>query len=201
MKRALFCIWMLVWVTMYLYGFRIMPHRLAALFDSSFLLKTSEIPVLMDTRPGAPGLGTLALIGGGFLTFVIYHALFATKLVETNNSEKTSKKPYPLFLSCLAAVIMALVLIGFGTSQFLGHVAGSGAGKRSIERLQLLWPTIVTMPESDRALLAGLAMTCHVEDLACLREAATDPNAILPKGTDRSKVPARLEELMHQRQT
>lgn len=77
MKRAVFSIWLLVWLAMCLYGFRIMPHGLAVLADSTWSAITSTgLPMLMDARPGALGLGPLALISGGLITWGIYRVLF-----------------------------------------------------------------------------------------------------------------------------
>ncbi|KVK87629.1 hypothetical protein WJ47_12440 [Burkholderia ubonensis] len=55
-----------------------MPHGLAEFFDSSWQMLTSDpsVPVLMDVRPGATGLGVIALIGGGLMTIGIYFWLF-----------------------------------------------------------------------------------------------------------------------------
>jgi hypothetical protein len=67
----------------------------------------------------------------------------------------------------------------------------------------------MAMPDRDRAMVVGLALTCGLSNraanardvIACLRSAAGDPNAILPKGTDKRTVPARLDALLRQKQT
>lgn len=78
MKRAVFGIWVLVWIAMCCYGFRIMPGSLSGAFDSAWELTTrgTMIPILADFRPGALGLGAIALAGGGLVTLAIYCALF-----------------------------------------------------------------------------------------------------------------------------
>ncbi|HIH2744925.1 TPA: hypothetical protein ACYLN4_000591 [Burkholderia lata] len=78
MKRAMFCAWMAMWVAMCCYGFRIMPHGLAAAFDASWSIMTAGtlIPVLADFRPGALGLGPISLIAGGFLSIWLYFWAF-----------------------------------------------------------------------------------------------------------------------------
>lgn len=97
---------------------------------------------------------------------------------------------------------VAVILCVVGT--LLGHWAGKGAGERAKARLQLVIPSFDRLPNDDRALLVGLAMTCRLEDrpaqarevVACLREAATDPHAFLPKSVDKAAVPGRLEQLL-----
>ncbi len=74
MKRAMFCIWMVVWVAMCCYGFRVMPHGLAAAFDASWSMLTAGtlIPAIADFRPGALGLGAISLVAGGFVSMGLY---------------------------------------------------------------------------------------------------------------------------------
>jgi hypothetical protein len=102
----------------------------------------------------------------------------------------------------LGVVVVAVIALGLATK--IGHMAGEDAGGRAKDRLQLVWPSLMAMPEGDRALIVGLAMSCRLEErpaeprevVACLREAAADPNAMLPKGTDKASVPAKLEQLL-----
>jgi len=101
------------------------------------------------------------------------------------------------------AVVVGIVLIGVLSMKYARDL-GNQDGERSIERLSLVWPSFRAMPVDDRALLAGLSMTCSVQDrpavksavVACLQEAAADPRATLPKGFDRSRAQARLVELL-----
>ncbi|MBA9869741.1 hypothetical protein D7S79_08525 [Ralstonia insidiosa] len=103
--------------------------------------------------------------------------------------------------------LLALAVLLTAGGAFLGHQAGSSAGERAKERLQLVLPAIDSLPEHDRALLVGLAMTCKLENrpaevdevVACLRDAANDPDAFLPKGVDKGAVPGRLEQLLQHR--
>lgn len=100
--------------------------------------------------------------------------------------------------------VAAVAVIALGVATKIGHMAGVDAGGRAKDRLELVWPSLMTMPEGDRALIVGLAMSCHLEErpanardvVACLREAAADPKAMLPKGTDQARVAAKLEELL-----
>ena len=60
------------------------------------------------------------------------------------------------------------------------------------------------MSTSERAFLAGLSLTCQLhrnaEDrestIACLRRAAPDPDATLPKDFEHAEAPARLERML-----
>lgn len=102
---------------------------------------------------------------------------------------------------------LALAVLLTIAGVFIGHQAGRSAGERARERLQLALPSFESLPEGDRALLVGLAMTCKLENrpaevgevVACLRDAANDPNVFLPKGVDKSAVPGRLEHLLQRR--
>jgi hypothetical protein len=106
-------------------------------------------------------------------------------------------------LILFGAVAISIVLAGFLAMKSARHL-GNEEGERSVERLSLVWPSFRSMPVDDRALLAGLSLTCRVQDrpavksavIACLQEAAADPRATLPKGFDRSRGQARLEELL-----
>lgn len=103
----------------------------------------------------------------------------------------------------LLGFAMAAIII-FGVSMNMAHKAGSEAGTLARERLELVWPSLMAMPEADRALIVGLAMSCRMEQrpaeprevVACLREAAADPHAILPKDVDQASAQSRLEQLL-----
>lgn len=94
-------------------------------------------------------------------------------------------------------------------ASMVGGVAKTWSGDRSKERLQLVFPSIMNMPVSDRVLLVDLAMTCHLEQrqaartevTACLRKAVDDPHATFPNGVNRDGARARLNQLLHQRYT
>lgn len=83
-----------------------------------------------------------------------------------------------------------LVALGFAALLLvvvaLPRFAGRAGGEAALERLQLVWPDYMEMPEADRAVIAGLAFQCGMDRvekradavLACLQEAAAsdDPN-------------------------
>lgn len=95
------------------------------------------------------------------------------------------------------AVVFALSLVG-------ANLAGRGAARTDIERLEEVWPFLDRLPESDRAFLAGLAMTCKLhrrtsergEVVDCLRTAATDLDAILPSSVSQADAASKLEQML-----
>lgn len=114
------------------------------------------------------------------------------------------KRMHPLFILGLLLCVASLTLIGAGAASVIGHMAGAADAARARERLDLLWPSLMTMHQDDRALLVGLAMSCHLERrpaaanevVACLREAAVNSHAMLPKDMDPARARARLEQLL-----
>ncbi|MGN7104863.1 hypothetical protein ACTHR6_24845 [Ralstonia holmesii] len=104
----------------------------------------------------------------------------------------------------IAAVVIALLAGVYGAGLMVGRISGTRAASKALDRLQLIWPSFMTMPMNDRALIVVLAMSCRLEDrqakasevIACLREAASDPHTLLPNGERRADVPARLEQLL-----
>lgn len=106
----------------------------------------------------------------------------------------------------IVALIALSILVAANLARVMGARAGAIAAERSRERLQLVWPSLMDMPANDRALLVGLALTCHVENrpaivgdvVECLRGALDDPHAMLPKGVDRNAARARLDQLLGQ---
>lgn len=104
-----------------------------------------------------------------------------------------------------ALVIAAVAVAGSAVALKIAHTAGADAGGRAKDRLQMVWPSLMAMPDQDRALIVGLAFSCRLEQrpaepreiVACLREAAADPNATVPKGIDKASVPAKLEQLLN----
>ncbi|WP_322075496.1 hypothetical protein [Burkholderia cenocepacia] len=107
-----------------------------------------------------------------------------------------------MFVKAAAAIIAGVIL--FTLANWYGRSIGARDGQRSLERVQLVWPGIESMPVQDRVLIAGMAMTCHVEKqppvasavVACLRDAAADPNVQLPKGMDWRSAQTRLNQLL-----
>lgn len=75
--------------------------------------------------------------------------------------------------------IVGIVLVA-ALSYASGRISGKMAGERDKERLQQLWPGIMTMPEQDRARIVRAAMECklsskplQVDAVAqCLRDGA-----------------------------
>lgn len=96
-----------------------------------------------------------------------------------------------------AALIFAVSLVG-------ANYAGRSAAQADIERLKEVWPFVMNLQNSDRAFLAGLAMTCRLhrhadsrdEVVDCLRSAAADPQATLPKDVEAVEAPTRLEKIL-----
>ena len=86
----------------------------------------------------------------------------------------------------------------------IGQYAGHEAGQADIELLSQVWPYFPHMSSDERAFLAGLSLTCQLHrnaddresTIACLRRAAADPSAILPKDFDHSEAPGRLERML-----
>lgn len=113
--------------------------------------------------------------------------------------KKLSKKPLIFMCAVVMITVFAVVII------FVGKRSGAATGAQVKDRVELVWPSLMSMPDSDRALLAGFAMTCRLEQkpqsvasvIACLRDAAADPDAIKPKGMDQADAAARLEVLIH----
>jgi hypothetical protein len=111
--------------------------------------------------------------------------------------------------AAVAAVCIVALAVGYGVATSVGRKAGEADAELAKERLLLVWPAFMSMPDGDRALVVGLAMTCKLSSrpadadqvVACLKSAADDPNAMLPKGTDRSAVPARLDALLREKRT
>lgn len=108
-------------------------------------------------------------------------------------------KPNPsrrLVIIALAIVAVSLIFIAFRE--------GKNDGAASIERIELLWPEFMSMPEQDRALLGGLALTCRLERRAatpgdvenCLLEGAESSSPILPSGMSKEQASVELKRLL-----
>lgn len=106
-----------------------------------------------------------------------------------------------LSLAVLGLALIVAVLV------FLGRTAGESAAVADKERLSLVWPGLMDMPQADRAFLVGLAMTCKLGRepvaadavVACLRRAAIDTNPTLPVGVDKPSAPGKLETMLRER--
>lgn len=102
-----------------------------------------------------------------------------------------------LWTGILIAVV-ALAAVG------IGRQAGEDVAKADIELLSLVWPYVMDMQQNERALLAGLSITCRLNRtatdregvIACLRSAAAEPAARRPKDIPPEEAAARLERLL-----
>lgn len=100
--------------------------------------------------------------------------------------------------------ILLAVAILFAFSLIGSNIAGRNAARADIERLEKVWPFLDRLNEADRAFLAGLAMTCKLhrqgetqnEILTCLRTAAADPKAILPRTMSQTDAHIKLERML-----
>ncbi len=105
-------------------------------------------------------------------------------------------------------MVAAGLLLG-GAGLYFAYYQGGQSAQADLERLRIIWPGVESMQEHGRALLAGLSLTCllgkqPVEEaavIACLRDAAINPHALLPKGVDNQDAQARLETLLRERST
>ena len=101
-------------------------------------------------------------------------------------------------------MILLLVAVIFVFSLIGANIAGRQAARADIERLEKVWPFLDRLSETDRAFLAGLAMTCKLhrhgetqgEVVTCLRTAAADPGAILPNTVSQTDAYDKLERML-----
>ena len=100
--------------------------------------------------------------------------------------------------------ILAIGFLVFGASLVGATYLERDAAQADIERLSLIWPFVARLQDTDRAFLAGLALTCKLhqhsdtrdEVVACLRSAAADPAAILPRDMNSADASSRLESML-----
>jgi len=100
--------------------------------------------------------------------------------------------------------LMLVSLLAVGIGVFIARVGGDRDGIASRERLEIVWPNLMQMPDQDRALLAGLAMSCHLHDrdpdqasvLGCLKEAVESEHPFFPNSMDRKQAQDRLNQLI-----
>lgn len=108
-------------------------------------------------------------------------------------------------------LILAVVLVAvcvFALAVVVGKKQGAQSGEQTKLRLELVWPSLMTLPDTDRALLAGFSMTCDLDRkrptdavvIDCLRAAAANPDALRPKGMGQQEAAERLETLITQAQ-
>ena len=99
---------------------------------------------------------------------------------------------------------LAIGFLVFSASLVGATYVGRESAQVDIERLSLIWPFVARLQDSDRAFLAGLALTCRLhqhsntrdEVVACLRSAAADPEALLPREMNHGDAGARLERML-----
>ena len=104
-------------------------------------------------------------------------------------------------LYLVAAIAIAVVFaVSLNASRNLGDLHG----QQHLERLRLVWPTFSDLSEMDRAVIAGFALSCRLEQrpavkgevIACLRSAASDQDSIKPKDMSHAEAVARLDQLI-----
>jgi hypothetical protein len=100
------------------------------------------------------------------------------------------------------AILAVSVLVGMA-AVWVGRYLGESSAREAQQRLSLLWPELMAMPQEDRALLALLALECRlavqpegrVATIACLRsvtashrmkKVASDPESQLEKLLDQA---------------
>lgn len=94
------------------------------------------------------------------------------------------------------------LLAGLGTC--IGRHLGESDGIASRQRLEIVWPDLMQMRDQDRALLAGLALSCRLQDraedrasvLECLQGAIESDDVHLPYSMDRKQARDRLGQLI-----
>lgn len=77
-------------------------------------------------------------------------------------------------------VLVVAGLVAVATMTFIGRSMGKRAAEEGLERVLLLWPDLMSMPQHDRGRIAGAAMLCNVHKVPvdrvpvvqCLREGA-----------------------------
>lgn len=80
------------------------------------------------------------------------------------------------------AVLVAAGLVAVATVAFIGRSVGKRAAEEGLERVLLLWPDLMSMPQIDRGRIAGAAMFCNVHNVPvergpvvqCLRKGAEE---------------------------
>lgn len=71
-------------------------------------------------------------------------------------------------------------MLGALASVLLGRMAGETVAKKSIARLEILWPGLMKLPGAERGALAEAALKCRLADepmeaevvILCLRKGA-----------------------------
>ncbi|WP_230971759.1 hypothetical protein [Nitrogeniibacter aestuarii] len=107
-------------------------------------------------------------------------------------------------LKNLMVVIAGAILIAVPLSRFMGQQLA----QVHIAKLRLVWGALEELNPKDRALIAGLAVTCQLErnevvtaadTLSCLRTDLDEEKPMLPKSMGREDARRRLEKLIRDR--
>ncbi len=112
------------------------------------------------------------------------------------NDESSTKRIY----TALAFSVFVLIVVMIPVAR----MAGAEAARQSEERLALVWPNVMQMPEGERAFVVALAMNCRLEKrpaiksevIACLKEGATAERGTFPVGLDHSSAPGKLDQIL-----
>ena len=101
-----------------------------------------------------------------------------------------------------------LVLIGAtiaAAALSIGSWRGKAIASEHKARLVSVWPDLMAMTKSERALLVSLSMACHLEEvepgdargvIECLRRGVDDPDGTLPTGVRRDEARQVLDRLL-----
>lgn len=102
-----------------------------------------------------------------------------------------------------AALLPICIALAVGLCTLIAHHVGQSDGAVSRQRLEIVWPNFMQLRDQDRALLASLALSCHLQDrdedrasvLECLKDAVME-DATLPNSMDRKQAKDRLDQLI-----
>ena len=101
-----------------------------------------------------------------------------------------------------------LALIGVAVAAaalWIGYWQGKVVASEHKARLADVWPDLMAMTTSERALLVSLSMACHLEEIEsgdargvvdCLRRGVEDPDGMLPTGMRRDETRQMLDRLL-----
>lgn len=100
--------------------------------------------------------------------------------------------------------IMCVASIAFFVLAYFVGSRGADDGLASVERLQLVWPDVLDLPQDDRILLAKLSMECNLNQvpkdrdavIGCLKLAANNVTDSQGVSGDSSRVKDELNFLL-----
>lgn len=87
-----------------------------------------------------------------------------------------------------AGILILLGIVAWNAARYgadYGFKTGALEGKQALQRLQVVWPNVEQMPETDRFALADLAFQCRLHEkppvkeevVKCLTDAANEDAA------------------------